>query len=527
MTATSAPAVRPRPVTRGSARGAARLLSLELRHNAMAWLLPLVAVLFWVTTYRKAMAQPPLWSLRATTLQTGSLLTFVGPVTGAAAWMASRDGRRHTSELVAITARPRWARLLTAWAATTCWALAGYLACVAVLYGVTAGQGAGGGPLWWPALVGAAGLPAFAALGLAAGTALPGRLTAALAAIAAFFVLALSTELIIGSHSYWQVSPIVSTPWDVGPEPGAAAFYPYLPDLPIAQVMFLAGLTLAVLSALGLPAQAGGRWLRRTAAAGTVAGLLAAGTAVGLAGTGRLNAHGMIAIPALHDAASDRPVRYRPVCRRAPIPVCLNPVYGGYLPGVADALRPVLSEIAGLPGAPARVSQVAATYQQGPGNELIISAGRRDLSGQPPVYSMLLPDEGGGPPLTTGEMAAGVRSITGPNILASVIGTSGGSSAQQAVLAGLSLDAGLPLPGSPRLPARCRARGSTCPAPLAGSNAGPLPTAAGGLPALRPGSPAYAAARRFAALPTSPQHAWLARHLIELRAGQITLRELP
>ena len=35
-----------------------------------------------------------------------------------------------------------------------------------------------------------------------------------------------------------------------------ATFYPYLPDLPIAQVMFLAGLTLAVLGALGLP---GGR----------------------------------------------------------------------------------------------------------------------------------------------------------------------------------------------------------------------------------------------------------------------------
>ncbi len=145
MTATMVPAARPRPVTRGSARSAVRLLSLELRHNAMPLLLPLVAVLFWVTTYRKAMAQPPLWSLRATTLQTGALLTFVGPVTGAAAWMASRDGRRRTSELVAITARPRWARLLTAWAATTCWALAGYLACVAVLYGMTAGQGPAAG----------------------------------------------------------------------------------------------------------------------------------------------------------------------------------------------------------------------------------------------------------------------------------------------------------------------------------------------------------------------------------------------
>ena len=154
-------------------------------------------------------------------------------------------------------------------------------------------------------------------------------------------------------------------------------FYAYLPDLPIAQVMFLTGLTAAVLGALALPHR-----LRRCAHCGgprvavTTAGLLAAGTAVALAGTGRLDAHGMIAIPALHDAASDRPLRYTPVCSHTAIPVCLNPAYASYLPATAAALAPMLDQIAGLPGAPARISQAAATYQQGPGNSVGIGRGR-------------------------------------------------------------------------------------------------------------------------------------------------------
>ena len=36
-----------------------------------------------------------------------------------------------------------------------------------------------------------------------------------------------------------------------------------------------------------------------------------------------------------------------------------------------------------------------------------------------------------------------------------------------------------------------------------------------------------AAARRFAALPFSARHAWLAAHLAGLRAGTITLAQLP
>jgi hypothetical protein len=503
MTAVRAPAApRPVPVRRGHLQAAARLLRLELRHNAMPWILPVAIGLFWLTTYRKAMAMPPLWNLRAASLQSGALIAFISPVAGAAAWMGSREARRRTADLVTITARPQWARQLATWAATTCWAMAGYLGCLAALYGVTAHQAAWGGPLWWPVAVAAAGLVAVSTLGFAAGTLVPSRFTAPVAAVAAFFVLALSTQLIQGSQSYWQISPVVTGPWDLAHDPGVGTFYPYLPDLFIAQVMFLTGLTVAVLAALALP---GGRgWLRRPAAVITMAGLLAAGTGVALAGTGKLDAHGMIAIPALHDAANDRPLSYRPVCSHAAIPVCLNPAYTSDLPAVTDALAPVLTEIAGLPGAPARISQAAATYTQGVGNSVGISMAGSAVSGMPPVFRLLLPDQLLGSSMTTDELAAAVRSEAGPAIVASVIGDGPGATrAQQAVATALSLSAGLPS------------------APSAASGTSRL-NAAVPLP-----GPVQAAAQRFAARPAAVRHAWLVQHLAALRSGRITLAQLP
>ena len=273
--------------------------------------------------------------------------------------------------------------------------------------------------------------------------------------------------------------------------------------------MFLAGLTVAVLGALALPGGRGGTWLRRPAAAITAAGLLAAGTAVALTGTGKLDAHGMIAIPALHDAASDRPVRYTPVCSHTRIPVCLNPAYAGYLPATAAALAPVLAEVAGLPGAPARVSQAAAVYRQETGNSVSVGLPGPSLGGRPPVLRLLLPDQLLGSTMTTSALVAALRSSAAPAIVAGVTGDGpGASAAQQAVTAALMMAVGRPAQGPPP---------------------GGRPGIEPGMPPLVPvpGSPAYAAARRFAALPASARHTWLVRHLAALRAGQVTLAQLP
>ena len=513
MTAPAVPAAGPLPAARRPGLGAVRLMRLELRHNAMGWMLPVSAALFWITAYHKAMALPPLWNVRAASMQSGSVLAFIAPVVGAAAWMGSRDARRRTADLVTTTARPRWAGLLATWAATTCWAMAGYLCCLAVLYGSTAQVAHWGGPLWWPVAVVAASLPALSAIGFAAGTLIPSRFTAPLAAIAAFFVLVLSTELIVGSRSYWQVAPVITGPWDIGPDAGAGTLYPYLPDLAIAQVMFLSGLTIAVLAALVLARGSGGRWLRAGAGAVTAAGLLAAGTAVTLAGTSTLDPHGMIAIPALHDAASDRPIRVSLVCAQTAIPLCVNPAYARYLPALATAFEPVLTEIAGLPGAPARIVQAAASYRQESGNGVSVGLAGPLISGQPAVFHLLLSDQLLGPPVTADELAIQTRSAADPLILASVIGYGpGASKAQLAVMTALMADGRQPATASAARPAVTRRRPAARARRTAGVGSMPPPVA--------PGTPVYAAARRFAALPASARHAWLERHLIALRAGR-------
>ena len=478
---TAAPVVQARPVQalRLPLGAAGRLLRLELRRNAMLWLLPLAAALFWLITYRKSMSLLPLWNVRAMSMQNTAGAVFVPTVVGAAAWMGSREGRHGITDLVTGTARPRWARQLATWAATTAWAMVAYLGCVAVLYGATARQAAWGGPLWWPAAVGAATLPAFSALGFAAGALRPSRFTAPLVAVAAFLALELTGMVIHGDDSYWQISPMVAGPWEIGLNENVATFYRYLPDLPIVQVIFLAGLTAALLGVLGLPTGSGGRWLRRSAAAVTAAGLVAAGTAVGLAGTGRLDAHGMIAIPVLHDAADDRPIPYNPVCSQTAIPVCLHPAYTVYLSAVAAALEPVLSDVVGLPGAPVRISQATVTYRREAGNDVWMAAST--MRGTPPVYYLLLPNQMPGPTMTISESAAAARKEAARVIVANVIGE-GSDPAQRAVMTAM------------------------------------LHTSD-----LTPGTPAY----RFAALPAAARHAWLVEHLAALRAGQITLAQLP
>jgi hypothetical protein len=327
-------------------------------------------------------------------------------------------------------------------------------------------------------------------------------------------VLALSTQLIVGSHSYWQISPVVAAPWDIGSNASMATFYPYVPDLAMAQVIFPAGLTVALLAALALPRGSGGRRLRAAAAMVTAAGLAAAGTAVALAGTGTLDSQGMIAIPALHDAASDRLLRFTPVCSPTAIPVCLNPAYASYLPVTVTALAPLLSEVAGLPGAPARISQAAAVYRQGTGNSVSIGLAGPAVSGRPPVFRLLLPVQLAGPALTTRQLAAQIRSTAGPEIVSHIVGASRSlSPAQRAVMAALVRAPGLQQQGAQP--------GSR---PAAGRERGVLSQPAS---EVTPGSPAYAAAQRFAALAPSARHAWLVHHLTALRAGRIALAQLP
>jgi hypothetical protein len=86
-------------------------------------------------------------------------------------------------------------------------------------------------------------------------------------------------------------------------------------------------------------------------------------------------------------------------------------------------------------------------------------------------------------------------------------GSGSGSPVQQAVQAALLRGAGIPFAAQPGLMATTK------------NGPGPPPGPATG--------PVYAAARRLATLPAGARHAWLAAHLAALRAGRLTLKDLP
>jgi hypothetical protein len=508
--ATSAPVRHRAPrFARAVPLNAARLLRVELRRNAMPWILPLIAALFWFDSYRPSTGTAQLYGLRTfwNMGQGGTIIDFGPFVAGVAAWMGSRDGRRGLADLVTATARPRWAGQLATWAATAIWAVAAYLVFVGVMFAVYAHQGVGGTPPWWWVAVGATAVTAFSAAGFAIGAYWPSRFAAPVAAFIGFLAMAMSSQTGFRYTRGWALILPTNSNGNFD-QTDSGIFYPWLPDLPIARIMFLAGIAVAALALTGLPARAGGQWLRRAAAVVTLAGVASAGTAVGLASTARLSAHGMV-IPALHDAANDAPITYTPACGRAAgVPVCLNPAYRRWLPDVTAALAPVLTEVAGLPGAPVRATQVAAAYPSGDGGPPQAIT----LGGHPPVLRMSLGQlDMPGPcgfcdgPVATKQSADQMRLAFAQAFAGA--GNGSGSPAQQAVQAALLRGAGIPFAAQPKLMATAR------------NGPGPAPGPATG--------PVYAAARRLAALPAAARHAWLAAHLAALRAGRLTLKELP
>ena len=493
---------------RAVVRATVRLLGMELRRNVMPWILPLIAALFWFDSYRPSTGAAPLYGLRTYwNMGEGHAINDFAPfVAGVAAWMGSRDGRRRVADLVAAASRPRWAAQLATWAATAIWAVAAYLVFVGVMFAWYAHQGVGGSPPWWWVAVGATAVTAFSAAGFAIGAYWPSRFAAPVAAFGGFLAMAMSSQTGFNYASGWAL--ILPTNSNGNFEQAdSGIFYPWLPDLPIARIMFLAGIAVAALGLTGLPARADGPRLRRTAAVVTLAGVASAGIAVGLADDARLSAHGMV-IPALHDAANGAAITYAPACGRAAgVPVCLNPAYRRWLPDVNAALAPVLAEVAGLPGTPVRATQVATAYPTGTAGPQAVT-----LGGHPPVLRMSLGSFNlPGPcgfcdgPAAMKQFADQMRRAFAQAFVGA--GNGSGGPAQQAMQAALLRGAGIPFDELPGLMAASR------------NGPGPPPGAATG--------PVYAAARRLATLPAAARHAWLAAHLAALRAGRLTLNDLP
>jgi len=515
--------------------GAAQVLRLELKRNAVPMLLPLLAVVFWFDTLSTADAFPPVWTLRASVIGNHMLFDFGAFAGGLAAWAGSREGRRKTLDLVATTSRAAWARLSIALAGTLCWLLLAFLAGVALLYVKTALEATWGGPPLWPVFVGAAGVTVVTAIGFTAGVLLPGRFTAPLVAIG---TLLLDQA---GLHAALVLSPAQGTyavlsPAGLPPMLDAGVYYRVPPDVSIVRVMLMGGIALALFGVLGLAAgirhliRVGGLRvalralagrgddvrLRMTAAVLIGCGIAASGTAIALAGTAQPDAAGGWMIPALHSAASDRPIPVDWDCTsaaagagvRPAFQVCVSQAFSFYLHPVASALTPVAAEIAGLPGAPAGAREIASVA----GGQAVMSG----ITGTPPVFDFTADHVGG--------------------VFGDFYGVGMGQAFQQGMLDAF-LARSPPHAGGPAyvLPQFLNVPTPLGAAQQAVENALLAPfgwqPAIAGPAAQQWQGPALAgilaAARRFGALPASARHAWLAAHLSALRAGTVTPAQIP
>ena len=502
------------PPSRLALPRSARALWLEFRRNAVPYVLPLLAAVFYFNTLRTADGFPPIWTLRASAIPDHMLFEFSAFAGGLAAWAGSREGRRKTVDLVATTPRAAWARQSVTLAGTLCWLLLAFLAGVAVLYIQTALQATWGGPPLWPVFVGVAGVVVVAVMGFTCGVLFPGRFTAPLVAIGVLVLYQTGLRQALGvtasSGTYALLSPANSPPVvDTG------VYYHVAPDLSIAQVMFMGGIAVALFGVLGLAtalrelAPARGRasaraalarsdgWLLRAVAVILVAcGVAASWTAFALAGTAKPDAAGGWAIPALHSAASDQPVPATSDCRSSSgFQVCVHPAFSFYLGDLAAALDAVVAEIAGLPGAPAGAKEVASVS----GGQDVQSG----ISGNPPVFQFTAEHVG----TMFGQFLGNYRDRVGWR-----------EGFQQGLLDAF-------LTGRP--PHAGPAPILLGPAQQALEDA--LLTAVRSQP-LNPGMTSAgisAAAQRFAALSASARHAWLAAHLAALRAARITLAQIP
>jgi len=306
MTAATLPARPPRVV---APPAAGRLLWIEVKRSAVLWALPLLALLVYLDTYRTVSGYPPVWTVRALAVPDRLLADFAAFAGGFSAWAGSREGRRKTEDLLGTTARPAWARQLAALAGTMFWLVLAFLAAVAVLYVQIARVAAWGGPPLWPVAVGLVALVTICVVGFTAGALFPGRFTAPLVAVGAVVLHLVGTHA-VNDPNMRSLQDLLSLgtnvpPYDIG------VFYHVPLDVPIAQVMFMGGITvaavgvLAPLPALRPPADRGpsavggtGWWLRGLSVALVAAGVAASGTAYDLTGTAKLTAAGCFAEPA-------------------------------------------------------------------------------------------------------------------------------------------------------------------------------------------------------------------------------------
>ena len=350
------------------------LLRIEARHNPAPLVLPLLALLLWITPLARDLTPVGLWLDRSVDVEGSIQLT--GPfAAAAAAWTASREHRRDMTGLRASTPRNPWAAAVATWLVSLAWMVAFYLGLCAVFLSVTATQATWGSPQWWPVIDGLVALIMCSAAGFAIGLWFRTRFVAPLVAVGTLAAILGVRAAAPNEHTagIGLLSPIY-------PAFGlnASVFYAPQPDLPMLKIICYLGVLGIALGGTAWYFRADRPSLRQAGTALLAAGLALTATAGALDATARTDSHGVI-VPAFHDAAADHAVPYTSVCSRTPFPVCVHPAYAGgsELTVLATIINKIAAPMIGVPGMPARAEQV-------PGGKITLGG----VQGNPPILSI-------------------------------------------------------------------------------------------------------------------------------------------
>ena len=468
-----------------------RLFWIETRRSAGLWCFPFLVLLAWFAAGQEARSGVTLWT--ATSQQIAFALILAAPAAGGlAAWTAGRDRRRRIEDLLQTTPRPALQRDLAGLGASAAWTLA---ACLAV--GISLGQVAfrnatWGGPLLPPIGVGLLTLLAGAAIGFVAGTLVPSRFAPPLVAVGLFLALAVPTAAPYSRSAETGLlipSPLLYlSPVAITEEVAYPVFFRPWPDIAGGQALMLVGIAATSLSGLAL--------LRRAtpvAWAGLTVALATAG--LGVVSLTTVGFHQGAAIP------------YVPACVQHPgsVEVCLHPAYESALETTAEVVDAVMAPLIGVPGGPRRVEQAADRGRPARGVDPAPEGTMRTF----PIEA----DVGAQPYLAAQTVVLDLvrdRSARG--------GGAAGLGDAQAALAIWLLD---------RAGFDGRLEDVTLTADRSLVPPGSNPAGAEADAAARQRSAIDAAVARFAALDAAAQRAWLGANWADLRAGSLTLDDLP
>jgi hypothetical protein len=499
-TATTAPGPIRGASTVNTVGAIGRLLRIEARRTLAIWLVPVMAWLAWRMVRDALALDVVLWLESSAAISRSAVV--IGPVAaGAAAWVAGRDRRRGIGDLLGTTSRPAFQRDLAIWAGSAAWGLAAYGAVAAVVLVETARRATWGGPAVWPILAGAFGVAAQAAVGTALGRLNLGRfgnlVVAPMTGIGLFYAQILSSDTRLEEIGRgWSRGRLLSLDerWETSVWFGLPA------ELPALQACWYLGLTAAVLAAVAVVRRRG--LPEALALTATVAVALVSATGV----VQRTGAWG----PPL---GADGTVEAAPValaCAGEPVAVCVHPAYRAWLDEIAGATNTALAPLAGVPGAPTRAEQVASYDERAAAPAETVRFRQLDAR----VYAEAQPEWF----YWKQAVMEVVGSVVGPTADGAcrrndpTVACGAGADAQWAV--GMALlrpvDSGFLFLPSPSDCGHLIMGGGSFGAEE-GPNAGEC----------------EAAVDRFAALSVEDQRAWLAANYAALRAGTLTLDDLP